>query len=702
MDRKSLIIVISVLVGLNSAILMDYLGIHIPLVRQIFGFVALTFLPGYLLLKIFRTKLESFLEGVFLSVALSVSVVMFVGIFANFIYPLLGIEKPITLGPILITFNVIIIALLFIQQKQTLFTQEIEIYRKIKITKWDLFFLLLPFVSLLSAYRFSFYGDNRGLLTLYFLVSLTPIIFVKVRNFNRTFAIWSIAISLMWSTVFGMSWNYIWGYDINGEYHYANLILSRGIWDISVYYAYNTVASVNILAPIYSLILNTGVVLVFKVIYPLIFSLVPIILLKAYERLLGKKVWAGLSVLFIVFFFHFFFNTMALARMMIVELYLALLVYATVKRVNTIFLMLFLASLAVSHYGTAYLTMFALLALIPFSNLKPLKGKINNINIVVAFFWAITLLWYQYTGGGFEFHVLTDIGYQTFLMLGDILNFQYSQGLYLIVSSQKSLLRQIAKWINLTAQGLIVVGVLTTVRKLIRNKSKEYLEFYAFSLVFFAYDVAGVVVPFFANRMNVNRLYHLTQFFIAPYLLIGFNVIKEAINSLSNIIRVNHLPKDTTKIASIFIIIYFLFTSGWSLVIAKDSNPPMWLEKIDSPVWSISEIIGGKWIVTYRYDDLNIYSDQYRALLFLGLMGQGINKVSFRGERKISNLPKGEAYVYLGKISVKEKKILVVNQKYLGTIKEFYYLSIYDKSIFGRVWISNKIYSSQNVAIYKT
>ncbi|WP_456420716.1 DUF2206 domain-containing protein [Thermococcus sp.] len=692
MDRRTLIITISVLIGLNSAVLADYLGIHLPLIRQVLGFVALTFLPGYLLLKILRTRLESTSERIFMSVALSISIVMFMGIFANFIYPFIGIKRPITLKPLLITFDLIVIFLLIVQQKRSLPIHESWKFKVPKITKWDLFFLFLPFASLLSAYLSSFYGNSRGLLVLYFVISLTPVVFVKVKNFNRTLALWSIAISLMWSTVFGMSWNYIWGFDINGEYHYANVVLVKGIWDISTFSQYNTVASVNILAPVYSLILHIGVVTVFKVIYPLIFSLVPLILVRAYGKFLENKIWAELSVVFIVFFFQFFYNTMALARMMIVEVYLALLVYALIQKINPLFLLIFLASLAVSHYGTAYLTMFALLPLIF------IKNRNKNISIpLVGFFWGITLLWYQHTGGGWEFNALVNIGYQTVIMLRDILNPQYSQGLAIIVS-RTTLLREIAKWINLFAQFLITVGVLTVGYGILRNKKKKYLEFYIVSLVFFAYDIAGVIVPFFANRMNVNRLYHLTQFFIAPYLLVGFKKIKDII---SIFVENRTEWKDTARIAGFFLVVYFVFTSGWILAITGDPNPPAWLKRTDAPAWTIQEIVGAKWIASTRYDDLKIYSDQYRSLLFLGLIGQEINKVSFRGKDTISNFPKDNSYVYLGKVSVREKKILVINQKYLGTMREQRYLSIYESFIFQKFLESDRIYSNPEVWIYK-
>ncbi|WP_283217725.1 hypothetical protein [Thermococcus sibiricus] len=52
---------------------------------------------------------------------------------------------------------------------------------------------------------------------------------------------------------------------------------------------------------------------------------------------------------------------MALARMMVVEIYLALIVYAVVsKRISPTFLLVFGVSLIISHYGTAYLLAFAL------------------------------------------------------------------------------------------------------------------------------------------------------------------------------------------------------------------------------------------------------------------------------------------------------------------------------------------------------
>ncbi|WP_297480869.1 DUF2206 domain-containing protein [Thermococcus sp.] len=692
MDRKSLIITISILLGLNSSILLDYSGIHIPLARQVFGFVALTFLPGYLVLKIFNTQPDSLSEQITFQIALSISVAMFMGIFMNFVYPFLGIRKPITLLPVLLTFDIVILGLLLVEQFKGVPPSQ-HIRNQIKVTKVDLFFVFLPIISLLSAYLFSHYRDNRGLLILYFIIALTPLVFIKSKNFNRTFAIWSIAISLMWSTDFGISWNYIWGYDINGEYYYSNLVLSHGIWDVSVYSQYNAVASYNILAPLYSLVLNIWIVLVFKIVYPFLFSTVPVVLLKAYEKILNSKTSAVFSVLFFMFFVQFFVNNMALARMMIVEIYLAFLVYSSVKKIHPLYQILFLMSLAVSHYGTAYLVMFSFLVLFI---LRPLfkndsAWRVGN-NVAIGFI-VVTLLWYSYVGGGFQFKNLVMGGYNTLLMLKDLFNPHYSQGLELIVAKM-TLMREIAKWINLLAQGFILIGILTMFFRLL---SKTYeticcIEFYVLSLIFFIYDLMGIAVPYFSNRMNTTRLYHLTQFFIAPYLTIGFESV------LKTIKIPNARLKDSLKICGVFLVIYFIFTSGLALIIAKDPKPPLWLEKVDGPYWNNIELSGGKWLVTHRYDNLKIYSDQYNALLFLGLAGQPILRFSFRStsNMSIANFPTHKAYVYLGSITVNRKMMLVRNQ----AIKKMEYVSLFQANIFEQFIKSQRVYSSKDVWIY--
>jgi len=386
---------------------------------------------------------------------------------------------------------------------------------------------------------------------------------------------------------------------------------------------------------------------------------------------------------------------MALARMMMVELYLALFIYSTIKRLNPI-PVIFLISLAISHYGTAYLLMFSLFVLIPFSILGKQERWVGRVsNTIIALFSVVTLFWYQYIAQGFEFRKLVHISKQTLLMLEDVFNPQYSQGLYLMVSSQRSVLREITKWVNISAQAFITLGVIMMIYMILKKKKSRHIEFYILSFIFFFYDVAGVMLPLFANRLNVSRLYHLTHFFIAPYLLFGFSIIKEITSRFK---KVGGNLLNTSKIVGIFLIVYFLFTSGWILTVADDPFSPVWLKRQDYATWTVPEIAGGKWIAGNKYDDLKIFSDQYRALIFLAVVGQSIGKVSFKGDTKISNLPEREAYIYFGEISTKEKKVLLLSPRH--SFKSKSYMDFYSDQL-QRMQIENpKIYVNGDVMIY--
>ncbi|MEM3403461.1 MAG: DUF2206 domain-containing protein [Nitrososphaeria archaeon] len=492
-----------------------------------------------------------------------------------------------------------------------------------------------------------------------------------------------------------MSWNYIWGYDINGEYYYANQVLLKGFWDASMAVGYNSVASVNLLAPIISLILDANIISIFKILYPLTFSLVPVILLKAYERLLGQRLWAELSVLFFMFLFTFFTEMMALARQMIAELFLALLVYAMVKKMNPLILTFFLLSLAVSHYATAYLTMFALLTLIPLT-ITNLKRKISNANIIL--FCVVTLIWYWHFAGGIEFYYLANIGYQTLLMIDEMLSLQYSQGLALIMGNT-TIMRELAKWVNLVAQGLISIGVLAIIYRILvkYEQVKEHLEFYVVSLTFFFYNVAGIALPLFANRLNATRLYHLTLFFLAPFFIVGGITLSKIAHKVMVRQDVHKLRiQNITKTLTLFLVIYFLFNSGFMLEVMHDPQPAQWLDKMHSPSWSTQEIFGAKWITLYKQPNSTIYLGEFKFPLFLGL---GVRTLSFGKEPEVTDIRNKHILVYLGKETTINGEVQGV---YLdaGGVPRSHFPQIRETKLWRQLLDYNVVYACKEVLVY--
>ena len=110
--KEWLIFIIPILLITDLAILLD-----IPFLRQAFGFLFLTLLPGLLILQILKLNKIDFLEKFILSWGLSISFIMFFGLLINYLSLSLGYETQLSTIPLLTLFNVAIITLVIIGYK---------------------------------------------------------------------------------------------------------------------------------------------------------------------------------------------------------------------------------------------------------------------------------------------------------------------------------------------------------------------------------------------------------------------------------------------------------------------------------------------------------------------------------------------------------------------------------------------------------
>ncbi len=91
-----------------------------------------------------------------------------------------------------------------------------------------------------------------------------------------------IAITLLFQ--YSLISNYVQGADIKVEYYVSTLTQSSGFWNSTasftnlVYGRFYNMLSITVLPTIYSNILNMDITWVFKIVYPLIFALVPLAL----------------------------------------------------------------------------------------------------------------------------------------------------------------------------------------------------------------------------------------------------------------------------------------------------------------------------------------------------------------------------------------------------------------------------------------
>lgn len=159
---------------------------------------------------------------------------------------------------------------------------------------------------------------------------------------------------------------YIWGWDTHHEYYLSNLVIANPLWNSTIPYAVNTMLSIVMFAPIVSSICNMSLTWVFKIIYPLLFSLVPLGLYRVFQKQIDDKI-AFLSCFFFVSLFMFYTEMLQLARQQIAELFFVLLILLMIdknmdKTKRAFLSIVFGVSLVVSHYGLSYIYMFCLIS----------------------------------------------------------------------------------------------------------------------------------------------------------------------------------------------------------------------------------------------------------------------------------------------------------------------------------------------------
>jgi uncharacterized membrane protein len=94
-----------------QAIVCFSIILDITFVRQVLGFIFLVFIPGFLLLRVFRIERPHLSETVVLSVGLSLAFLMMIGFVMNALGSFSNLNAPLATAPTFITINIIVACL---------------------------------------------------------------------------------------------------------------------------------------------------------------------------------------------------------------------------------------------------------------------------------------------------------------------------------------------------------------------------------------------------------------------------------------------------------------------------------------------------------------------------------------------------------------------------------------------------------------
>ena len=551
---------------------LAYAGCDVPVLRQVAGFIFLTFIPGALIMRILRIHKINVLESLVYAAGLSIAFVMFSGALIDLILPPAGIRQPLTLLPVTIGTEALVLALMllawvsdrgFVPGPLESPTENLPLIPVLTLI------LLIALTVLGTAVNDAF---QNNILLLICLAGIALIVglaaFGKfIQPVVYPFAIFAIGLCLLYQTTL-VSPHPI-GSDIYTEYQFYHLAADSGLWDASIPSMVNSCLSITILAPVYSLFLGVDGNWLFKIVYPLIFALVPLILYQAFNRQIGPKK-AFLSVFFFVSVPTFSIEMIALCRQQIAELFLALIILLLVERKlksrqKTTMLIVFAVSMAVSHYalgliGFAYLVIL-LLGVLFFSSVpfRRLWGRaadeflarsstassisVKSLILVIAVYFIAGSCWYGLAGSGLNASAFSSIWTeQTGVIAAQINRILHGAG----PQAGPAPAQALAEFGNRdglirTAMGLdyadatpagksfrilqyitqlfLIIGLLKTLLR--PGKSGFRPEFLSLSLAGACLILASLIMPRFADYLNVTRLYHIALMTLAPFCILG-------------------------------------------------------------------------------------------------------------------------------------------------------------------------------------
>ncbi len=664
--RKVIITTLVLTISLLNMIIFNALGFEIPYLRQILGFIFLTFIPGLLIILILGLNTLSKSEIILYSVGLSIAFVMFSGYAINIIFPSIGILKPISLYPIILTMTIsalILCGILVLNASELKSNSSIRIKESYK--EVFPFLLLLPLIPLLSALGVFWLMLTKMDILIYaflILVALSALLvaFNKIPEQLYPMTIFCISLGLMWHV--SLVSPTLGAFDINHEYCLQKFVMDNSSWDTTHPWNVNAMLSIVILAPIYSIVLGLDTVWLFKIVYPFLFSFAPVALFLACRKQIDSKA-AFFSIFLFMSWTSFFTDGGGHPRQAIAEMFLALCLLVFVSnnltRKNVAFLLIIFGfSIVVSHYSTSYIYMLWLIValliklLLTHRSLSKFQSNSMLTTRYVTLFIVFCIAWYAYISSGALLETVVKMGDQMYTSIySDILtpqtrDVQVMRALGLAETRGGDLWWELARVFQWITQIFIIIGVM----KIMFTKNDEGLSFEYKIFTFPAIGILGccIILPYFASYFNLSRFYHLMLFILAPYCIIGGIYTLGHLNSR----RINVLK----LFVSLILIPYFLFTTGFIFDItgSTSTSMPLSLYEIDWPAFTLAEVHASKWIAMKSEENSLIYGDTYAA----GMVYKEVFTRARRLPSNIKSIHEHPYYIFLRKWNLIHSEII--------------------------------------------
>lgn len=643
-------VIILLMLLTDAAILLN-----VPFLRPILAFLFFTVIPGLLILQIMGVNIVHNLKKLVLSVGLSISFLMFLGLLLNSLYPYL--LKPLGLYPLIILSNIFIAILTFVAHKRDnnwLIIRNINLNLdlKDKLSSIIIFPMIFPFMAVLGTHLMNADGNNIILLLLIFLIPIYIVIMIylkdRIHNFTYPFSLWMIGLTLL--LINGLTSYHVMGRDVHTEFFVFHTTLTHLHWDISKYLdPYNLCISITILPTIYQVLMNFNNEYIFKLVFALIGSVIPLITYIIFEKVIGKTYAFYASLLFL---FQIFFITLLGAvrqEFAFIFFFLAIFVFfdnEINKNARKILFVIFMLSVILSHYSTSYIAI-ALLTLIlfaPFLKSLIVERRLNftNFEIIIPLFVFIAI-WYIFAAQ-IQVHAANSVVTSTISSSSGV-NAAPAEGSSLLMAVFGIGLKSTANWISVLINDLIFaligIGLIAIIWKF-KYYTKKIGFQYMFGIVSSVLLLGSMVIfPFASKLYGAERLFIQVLIFLAPVFVIGVNSIVKVVKKPN----LNH-------VMFLFILIsLFICTMNLHSHFIGSPHSPYYENSgaaRDEYFIHDEEIVGAKWLRNYKLNNSKVNADLITKLGYANISSN--SSFLFKNQTP-------EGYVFLGYANVVNGKI---------------------------------------------
>lgn len=654
--KKWLITLISILFITDILIILD-----IPFLREFMAFVTFITVPGILILHVLKLNKIEFIKKIVLVIGLSVAFLIFMGLLLNSLYPV--ILKPLSLTPVLILSNVILIILAFTSYLRNRNDFNLNDFLNLninlngKLASPLIFPALFPFMAVFGTSLMNLTQNNFILIAMLLLIPAYIIAITilkdKIPCATYPFAIWTISLSLL--IMNGLTSFHLIGRDVHYEYYSFQLALQSFHWDINTYLnPYNACLSITILPTVLQSLSNLSAEYIFKI-FSLIGSFIPLVVYVVSKKYLRNKYafFAGLLFSFQLFFVYLLGAVRQEVAILFFFLAIMVLFAADMsKNTKKILFVIFMSSVIVSHYTTAYISFVLVLPILLMPFFKGLvvdkKLKFTNFDVIVLLFLFI-LVWYilfakvQASAGS---QVIQSTIAGTSLDRGD-----YVLGVLGIV------LKSVPNAISVIVHDLIFVtigvGLLTILRNYKKFTEKIDPEYIVAIFVSIILLVLFLVLPYISVAYDAVRLFFQLLIFLAPVFIIGAMKIAKIIKR----------PKWDILIILVLLLSLFSCATYLQYHFCGEPYSPDYdangLVRNEGYIYN-QEVVGATWLKDHYMDNYTTYSEGRGLIVFLTAYGNDSTSMNLNNSIFSWNKTVNSGYIYLGYLNVNKNEVLPV------------------------------------------